>query len=128
MNTNIYFYETNIDVEYFQEFEESEIFVFRIDQDTYIGSFNKNISILHRCFKRPAKIGYHGYLGKITYTKEDLSRPNFPNYSFSSSSYWIKILQYFTNDDGDQNQKICYKYIIEKFIQYYYVQSTRISK
>ena len=46
MNTEIYFYKTNIDVEFYQEFEEPEIFVFRIDQDTYVGSFNKNISIL----------------------------------------------------------------------------------
>ena len=127
MNTEIYFYKTNIDVEFYQEFEEPEIFVFRIDQDTYIGSFNKNISILHRSFKRPAKIEYYGYLGKIVYTEEELSKPYSPNYHFRSSSYWIKILQYFINKEGYLNEKISYSSIIEKFIQYY-VRSTRIFK
>ena len=83
MNTEIYFYKTNIDIEFYQEFEEPEIFVFRMDQqDTYIGSFNKNISILHRCFKRPAKIEYYGYLGKIVYTEEELYKSNPSNYYF----------------------------------------------
>lgn len=119
MNTEIYFYKTNIDVEFYQEFEEPEIFVFRIDQrDTYIGSFNKNISILHRSFKRPAKIEYYGYLGKIVYTEEELSKSIPQNYHFITSSYWIKILQYFISKDGYLNEKINYEYIIKKFIQY----------
>lgn len=119
MNTEIYFYKTNIDVEFYQEFEEPEIFVFRIDQrDTYIGSFNKNISILHRSFKRPAKIEYYGYLGKIVYTEEELSKSIPQNYHFITSSYEIKILQYFISKDGCLNEKINYEYIIKKFIQY----------